>query len=118
MTARLTTDRNDPRLPVKHGPDTECVPQQHVYLVLSDEERAKGFVRPVRTQYRHVGVRREDGSPLPYMTGCGKVTTMAQAIAETIARDPGFYQGTYCAHCGMHRPLEEFRWLDGSQVGA
>lgn len=30
--------------------------QQKTYLALSDEERAKGFVRPVRTTYRHVGV--------------------------------------------------------------
>jgi hypothetical protein len=27
---------------------------QKDYLVLSEEERAKGFVRPVRTQYRHL----------------------------------------------------------------
>lgn len=26
------------------------------YIVLTDEERAKGFVRPVRTSYRHVGI--------------------------------------------------------------
>lgn len=27
------------------------------YWILSDEERAKGFVRPVRDMYRHVGIR-------------------------------------------------------------
>jgi hypothetical protein len=48
-----TSDRNDPRL--THGADTEPVPQAEVYLVLSDEERAKGFVRPVRRSYVHVG---------------------------------------------------------------
>jgi len=31
--------------------------QQKGYVVLSAEERARGFVRPVRTTYRHVGVR-------------------------------------------------------------
>src|SRR5579859_32786 len=51
----LTTDRNDPRL--THGPDTEPGPQAEVYLVLSEEERAKGFVRPLYRCYRHVGVR-------------------------------------------------------------
>lgn len=52
----LTTDPNDPRL--KHGgPDTEPVPQQEAYLVLSDEERAKGFVRPLRLSYRHAGAQ-------------------------------------------------------------
>lgn len=49
----LTTDPNDPRL--GHGADTEPGPQQEVYLVLSEEERAKGFVRPYRDAYRHVG---------------------------------------------------------------
>lgn len=31
--------------------------QQEDYIVLSAEERAKGFVRPYRSSYRHVGVR-------------------------------------------------------------
>jgi len=31
--------------------------QQKAYVVLSAEERAKGFVRPVRRSYRHVGIR-------------------------------------------------------------
>lgn len=48
----LTTDRNDPRLN-----QTRADGQQEAYLVLSDEERAKGFVRPLRRAYRHVGVR-------------------------------------------------------------
>lgn len=30
---------------------------QKQYIVLSDEERAKGFVRPVRTTYTHIGIR-------------------------------------------------------------
>ena len=50
----LTTDPNDPRL--EHGAgDTEPRPQSAAYLVLSEEERAKGFVRPVRRSYLHVG---------------------------------------------------------------
>ncbi len=52
--AGITTDPNDPRLK-QGGPDTEPVAQQEVYLVLSDDERAKGFVRPLRFSYRHVG---------------------------------------------------------------
>lgn len=48
-----TTDPQDPRL--GHGVDTEAKPQNEAYLVLSDEERAKGFVRPVRQTYTHVG---------------------------------------------------------------
>ena len=49
----LTTDPKDPRL--CHGIDDEPGPQCEVYLVLSEEERAKGFVRPVRTSYVHIG---------------------------------------------------------------
>lgn len=51
--------------PPAEGMETEGAPQpinpatgQHYdYWVLSDEERAKGFVRPVRQTYRHVGTR-------------------------------------------------------------
>jgi hypothetical protein len=31
--------------------------QQRDYLVLSEEERGKGFIRPVRRSYIHVGIR-------------------------------------------------------------
>jgi hypothetical protein len=51
----LTTDPSDPRL--GRGADTKPGPQNEVYLVLSEEERAKGFVRPLRRAYRHVGLK-------------------------------------------------------------
>lgn len=57
----LTTDRNDPRL--KEGQKNETG-QHEVYLVLSDEERAKGFVRPVRKTYVHVGRLYDHGVEL------------------------------------------------------
>jgi hypothetical protein len=51
----LTDDPNDPR--VKRGPPDQKPVQQHdTYLVLSEAERAKGFVRPVRRSYVHVGI--------------------------------------------------------------
>ena len=102
----VTSDRNDPRLPEpKFGPDETPVPQQEVYLVLSEEERAKGYVRPYREVYLH--------------TTCGTETRMGRAIAETYARNPKFYGGTYCVACRMHRPLTEFVWTtDGSAVGS
>lgn len=53
----LTTDPSDPRL--TWGIDTEARPQAAAYLVLSDEERARGFVRPVRLTYIHAGIRPE-----------------------------------------------------------
>ena len=46
----LTDDRSHPGI---NKPRADG--QNEAYLVLSDEERAKGFVRPVRTSYRHVG---------------------------------------------------------------
>lgn len=97
--ADLVTDRTDPRL--GYGVDAEPVPQQQAYLILSEEERAKGFIRPVRRAYRH--------------DTCGAITTMSQALAETYARDPHFYGATYCVACAMHRPvgsLGEFTWVE------
>lgn len=80
--------------------------QQRSYVVLSVEERSKGFVRPYRDAYRH--------------TTCGKITTMGRAIAETYARDPSFYNGTFCTTCCAHFPIGEngeFTWyeMNGSE---
>lgn len=52
----LTTDPSDPRLN-RDRDNSKPGPQNPVYLVLSQEERSKGFVRPVRYIYRHVGDR-------------------------------------------------------------
>lgn len=80
--------------------------QQKGYVVLTPEERGKGFVRPVRRTYIH--------------TSCGSETRMSQDIAETYARDPGFYSGTFCVHCRAHFPLDQFVWKDNpdQQVGS
>lgn len=80
--------------------------QQKGYVVLSESERARGFVRPVRRTYVH--------------QKCGVATTMGSALAETYARDPHFYSGTFCCGCGSHFPVGEageFVWDDGSKVG-
>lgn len=103
----LTTDPKDPRL--GHGSDSEPIPQHDVYLVLSDEERAKGFVRPYREAYRHVECTVD-----PRV-----VTRMGVALSETYARDPSFYGATYCVACHMHKPVGEFVWdKDGTVVGS
>lgn len=102
--ADLTTDRSDPRL--GHGTDDTPIAQHEAYLVLSEEERAKGFVRRVRVEYLH--------------STCGAITRMSRELAETYARDPRFYGATYCVRCQKHRPVGEdgeFKWLDGSMVG-
>lgn len=95
-----TSDPTDPRL--GRGADSAPVPQNEVYLVLSDEERTKGWVRPYRDAYWHAT--------------CGAKTTMGRALSETYARDPKFYGATYCATCSMHRPVGEFRWYADNQV--
>ena len=76
--------------------------QQKGYVVLSEEERAKGFARPVRKSYIHV--------IKPGVSGCGTVTTMGQSIAESYARQPNFYNATFCCHCRAHYPVEQFVW--------
>lgn len=91
--------------------------QQKDYVVLSADERAKGFVRPVRRSYVHAGIAPcFDGAVLVRLgsVGCGAHTKMSEAIAETYARDPGFYSGTFCVGCRKHLPLAEFVW-EGSQ---
>lgn len=85
--------------------------QQRAYVVLSDTERSKGFVRPYRDAYRHLT--------------CGKITTMGRSIAETYARDPEFYSGTFCTACRAHFPVGpdgQFTWYEmngteGPKVG-
>ena len=100
-TVGLTTDRNNPGL-LDIDDDTGM---QLAYLVLSNEERDKGFVRPVRTSYQHIV--------------CGNITTMSQAIAETYAREPKFYSGTMCRGCHEHFPVGQygqFVWVEGDTL--
>lgn len=98
----LTSDPDDPRL--TRGVDSEPVPQAQAYLVLSEKERAAGFVRPVRQSYTH--------------KKCGTATRMALPLAETYARQPDFYGATYCVGCMQHLPVAEFVWDDGTVVGS
>ena len=104
--------------------------QHGSYIVLCEEERQKGFVRPYRDAYKHVGRLERiisDGRERADQTheyehrvgGCGAVTTMGRALSETYARDPHFYGFTFCCHCFAHFPVSEFVWTaDGEQVGS
>ena len=136
----VTSDPNDPRLK-QNRPGQ----QDDVYLVLSEEERAKGFTRPLRRSYRHVG---EPGPKYPLQDtadervkfekypdsespvtgrywnqsvldnigkGCGAVTSMGLALSETYARDPHFYGATFCTGCGIHLPVSEFVWVEDGE---
>lgn len=97
----LTTDPNDPRLSRYNGPEKPG-PQNEAYLILPPEERAKGFIRPVRRTYLH--------------TTCGVTTTMGRDLAETYARQPSFYGATFCCRCGAHFPVGEFTWDDTNEI--
>ena len=126
------------------------------HWVLCEEERKKGFVRPLRKKYVHVGTpgpkftlrdltdeekQRWAGEGYvkfePYPDGyrgsatgslwtqerldkvgkgCGTVTGMPMACAETYARQPGYYGSTFCCGCGTYLPVGadgEFVW-DGT----
>lgn len=106
MTERTTLTDGSPVTPDHREIDPETG-MQKAYVVLSANERAKGFVRPVRRSYVH--------------DKCGGVTRMGLALAETYARQPSFYTGTYCAGCQSHFPVGqngEFKWMDdGERVG-
>ena len=97
----LTRDPNDPCL----NEGSKETGQNECYLVLSKEEIAKGFVRPVRYSYIH--------------DKCGVETTMGLSLCETYARNRKFYGATYCTSCQKHLPVGEFKWKeDGEIVGS
>lgn len=95
------------------------------YIVLCPDERAKGFVRPYRDSYIHVGEGGSEINPNDHSkhgrigNGCGVETRMGKALSETYARDPSFYTGTFCSGCQRHFPVAEFVWSkDGEVVGS
>lgn len=160
----LTTNPNATEL--KEGQQNKTG-QHGIYLVLSEEERSKGFIRPVRTSYIHIGKKLETEGTLhslekelenhsdfakefytkengyagflkypkskepvtgrfiktseyndilnkkQHSGGCGTITKMRLALAETYARDPKFYGATFCVGCNKHLPVDEFVW-DGT----
>lgn len=146
------------------NPDNASVPnstklpdgQYADHWVLCETERARGFVRPVRHGYVHVGPpgpqfelrdltdeERERWADSGYVKyepyppghrgsargrlwtqeqldkvgkGCGTRTLMPTSIAETYARQPGYYGSTFCCGCGTYLPVGrdgEFVW-DGT----
>lgn len=103
MTKRVPTN-GLVTTPYGSTPTDQTLPngQSASYWILNEEERAKGFVRPVRLSYLH--------------ETCGAVTTMSRPIAETYARKPTFYGRTFCVTCGDHFSVGadgEFLW-DGT----
>jgi hypothetical protein len=110
---------------VVRAEQTESEGQHKDYIVLCPDERAKGFVRPYRDKYIHVGVGGHEVDPDDLSkhgrTGnaCGVATSMGQALSETYARQPAFYTHTFCVGCNKHLPVGEFVWsADGETVGS
>ncbi len=102
MSRVRLTGKGEPAADSAQAPTEERLADgQHAdHWILSDEERAKGFVRPVRRSYVH--------------STCGALTSMPQKIAETYAANPGFYGSTFCVRCKDYFPVGEFNW-DGSE---
>jgi len=82
-----TDDRWDSSAPKPKDADG----QHAAYWVLPDEDRARGFVRPLRDTYVHLT--------------CGKATTLGPKIAETFAAKPDYYTSTFCVACREHFPV-------------
>ena len=102
---KMCTTTGEPVDVVRARQQTQPEGQHDSYVILCDEERKKGFVRPYRDRYVH--------------TICGSETVMGRALSETYARDPNFYGATFCTHCNKHFPVDEFRWsLDDQVVGS
>lgn len=97
LNRSATTDGQPPRPGFENAsapaPTDPATGQHKAYWILSDAERAKGFIRPVRRSYKHLT--------------CGTKTTMGEKIAETYAADPKFYGATFCCCCGGHFPVGE-----------
>jgi hypothetical protein len=134
--------------------DRKLADGQHAdHWVLCETERAKGYVRPLRMSYVHVGIvgpqhetrnltaeEQERYGDYGYVKfeiyplgfkgsstgrfwtqeqldkigkGCGTLTTMPRACAETYAREPGYYGSTFCCGCQQYLPVGaagEFVW--------
>lgn len=96
----------DPLKAPAHAPTDEKLPdgQNADHYVLCPEDRAKGYVEPLRVDYIH--------------EKCGVVTTMPRACAETYAALPEYYGSTFCCGCGAYFPVGaggEFVWNDGTR---
>jgi hypothetical protein len=107
--ARYATTDGQPPAPGHEGYDSPApkpidpaTGQHGAYWILSEEERARGFVRPVRCKYVHAK--------------CGRETRMGRTLSETHAREPKFYNETMCVHCHRHYPVAEFTWSDDGQT--
>lgn len=104
MSEKITVSGKEPTEPMSSpvpNMDKKADGQHVDHWVLPKEERAKGYIRPVRLVYIH--------------EKCGGETRMPQGCAETYARQPSYYSSTFCCTCGEYFPVGadgEFVWKD------
>ena len=84
-----------------HGILPDARAQTLIHWQMSEDEKARGFVRPLRDSYVH--------------RVCHHVNTMGQSMAETLAKKPTIFSTIYCIGCKAHRPVGEFLW-DGTEL--
>lgn len=58
------------------------------FHMLTELDKARGYVRPLRYIYTHLG--------------CGAQQHMSLKVAEAYAREPTRQQRLYCLHCDEH----------------
>ena len=107
----LTTNRNDPGVNKPKGEGQ----QNEAYLILSEEEIAKGFVRPVRNRYIHVG------KSLQYYKGIHRMLTEEEkaecdkpyvAVMTVLEKEDGsFLGGAYVTQAEIDK------WKANERVG-
>lgn len=73
-------------------------------VVLTEQELAAGFVRPLRLRVLHIF--------------CGRPSAVMAGQAEDLAKDPASWSTCWCGVCGRRLPIEQFTWVDGSPVGS
>lgn len=139
--SKVCTTNGEPADKVR-AEQTEKTGQHKSYIVLCEDERKKGFVRPYRDAYKHVGpqvcgqwIGHTSEGTVCYMDPghpgecgaakgarpqpCNTVTTMGRSLSETYARDPKFYGSTFCVSCNRHLPVADFVWTaDNERVGS
>ena len=86
--------------------------EQEMHVLARHLEELTRGVGWEASRYWAIGHTMEQLATYKHLT-CGSVTTMSVSLAETYARDPAFYSGTFCATCRSHFPLQEFVW-DGT----
>jgi hypothetical protein len=86
----LTTNPNDPRLQNQSEKG-----QNDTYLVLPDEELAKGFVRPYRDKYIHVGRHYKNGVEMLEKHEPGLVTGKIYVAIANVFMNGERIGGTY-----------------------